>query len=456
MKGTNSNRVVIVGAGFGGLNAAKTLASAPAKITLVDQKNYHTFQPLLYQVATAGLSPGEIASPIRSILRHHKNIEVLMAEVTAFDLERRMVQAADQEIPYDWLIVAAGASHAYFGHDEWEPFAPGLKTIEDALEIRRRVLLAFELAERRASAGQNCDPLNFVVVGAGPTGVELAGTLAEICHHALSHDFRSIDPRNTTIRLIEGGPRVLPAYPEDLSRSAQDQLQRLGVEVLTSTMVIGIEAGVIHMSGPRADEARMNASVILWAAGVAASPLGKKLGVPVDRAGRVQVERDLSLPGHPEVFVIGDLAALKDATGKLLPGVAPVAILEGRYVGRLIKHEIALAGTSSKALPRRPFHYFDKGSLATIGRAAAVAEFGKVHISGYIAWLAWLFVHILFLIGFRNRVLVFIQWAWSYLTYERGARLITGNSNLPGWTASQSGDFITGENEKETSSAAHK
>jgi NADH dehydrogenase len=357
-----------------------------------------------------------------------------MAEVTGFDLERRVVQTTAeneaQEIPYDSLIVAAGASHAYFGHDEWEAFAPGLKTIEDALEIRRRVLLAFELAERRAAAGEACDPLNFVVVGAGPTGVELAGTLAEICRHALAHDFRAIDPRRARIHLIEGGPHVLPAYPEDLSRSALEQLQRLGVEVLTSTMVTKVEPGVIYMG-----ETRMNAAVILWAAGVAASPLGKKLGVPVDRAGRVLVNPDLSIPNHPEVFVIGDLAALKDASGKLLPGVAPVAILEGRYVAKLVRQEIQREQEPSS---RPPFHYHDKGSLATIGRSAAIAQFGRIHISGFIAWLAWLFIHILFLIGFRNRVLVFIQWAWSYFTYERGARLITGSTSLPGWSSAPS------------------
>ena len=330
-----------MGAGFGGLNAATALAGADLKITVIDQKNYHTFQPLLYQVATAGLSPGEIAEPIRSILRRHKNVEVLMAEVTGFDLERRVVQTADQEVPYDSLIVAAGASHAYFGHDEWEPLAPGLKTIEDALEIRRRVLLAFELAERRAAAGEPDDPLHFVVVGAGPTGVELAGTLAEICRHALAHDFRSIDPRRTHIHLIEGGQHVLPAYPEDLSRSALEQLQRLGVEVLTSAMVTKIEPGIISMG-----ETRMKAAVILWAAGVAASPLGKKLGASVDRAGRVLVQPDLSIADHPEVFVIGDLAALKDASGKLLPGVAPVAILQGRYVAKLIRREIKLGETA--------------------------------------------------------------------------------------------------------------
>ncbi len=443
-------RVVIVGAGFGGLNAAQILARAQVSITVIDRKNHHTFQPLLYQVATAGLSPGEIASPIRSILSRYKNVEVLMADVTGFDLDRRVVQTAGQgevqEIPYDSLIVAAGASHAYFGHDEWQTLAPGLKTIEDALEIRRRVLLAFELAERRAAAGESSEPLNFVVVGGGPTGVELAGTLAEICRHALAHDFRAIDPSRTRIHLIEGGPHVLPAYPEDLSRSALEQLQRLGVEVLTSTMVTKIEPGAIYMG-----DTRMNAAVILWAAGVAASPLGKKLGVPVDRAGRVLVNPDLSLPNHPEVFVIGDLASLKDTSGKLLPGVAPVAILEGRFVAKLIASEFASgAPPFSRSVregpalslskgggfdSRPPFHYHDKGSLATIGRSAAIAEFGKIHISGFIAWLAWLFVHIFFLIGFRNRVLVFIQWAWSYFTYERGARLITGSTNLPGWSA---------------------
>jgi len=456
MNTKTAHRVVIVGAGFGGLSAAQALASAPVSITVIDRKNHHTFHPLLYQVATAGLSPGEIAAPIRSILRRHKNVEVLMAEVTGFDLERRVVQtiAEDetQEVPYDSLIVAAGASHAYFGHNEWEVLAPGLKTVEDALEIRRRVLLAFELAERRAFVGEspapfNDGPLNFVVVGAGPTGVELAGTLAEICRHALAQDFRSIDPRRARIHLIEGGPHVLPAYPEDLSRSALQQLQRLGVEVLTSTLVTNVEPGVISMGGTR-----MNAAVILWAAGVAASPLGKKLGAPIDRAGRVPVNPDLSLPNHPEVFVIGDLATLKDKSGKLLPGVAPVAIQEGRYVAKLIRREIR---GEKAAAPRPPFHYFDKGSLATIGRSAAIAQFGKIHISGFIAWLAWLFVHILFLIGFQNRVLVFIQWAWSYFTYERGARLITGSTDLPGWSAAPSATPRAGEPE-EISAVSHK
>jgi len=453
---TSKARVVIVGAGFGGLNAARALGKAGLQITVVDRKNFHTFQPLLYQVATAGLSPGEIAAPIRSILRSHKNVEVLMGEVTGFDLERRIVQTPDGEIPYDYLIIAAGATHSYFGHEDWEPLAPGLKTIEDALEIRRRVLLAFELAERQAAAGESELPLNFVVVGGGPTGVELAGTLAEISRHALAHEFRSIDPRRTHILLIEGGPRVLPTYPEDLSRSAEEQLRGLGVEVRTSAMVTLVEPGAVDIG-----ETRLPATVVLWAAGVAASPLGKKLDAPVDRAGRVPVQADLSLPGHPEVFVIGDLAAAKDEQGKMLPGVAPVAIQEGKFVAKLIREEVERVGTNrniegAPALSRplrqdgggdsRPaFHYWDKGSLATIGRAAAVAQFGKIHISGFIAWLSWLFVHILFLIGFRNRLLVFIQWAWSYVTYERGARLITGSTYLRGWTAPKPAGTVTSE-----------
>ncbi len=466
MSNAATPRIVIVGAGFGGLNAARILARSRFRVTVIDRRNYHTFQPLLYQVATAGLSPGEIAAPIRSILRDHDNVEALMGEVLNFDLARRTVVTADAEIPFDYLIVAAGAGHSYFGHDDWEQFAPGLKTIEDALEIRRRVLLAFELAEwHTSSAGTSSadtvTPLNFVVVGGGPTGVELAGTLAEISRHALANEFRAIDPSLAHIYLIEGGPRVLPSYSEDLSRSALEQLTRLGVEVRTSTLVTRLEAGMVHLG-----ETRLPATVILWAAGVAASPLGKKLGVPVDRAGRVIVEPDLSIPGHPEVFVIGDLAAAKDANGKPLPGVAPVAIQQGQSVAKVIQQELSSASfrrlalapasrgisrenSTEPAIPdagahattreastfsRPAFHYWDKGSLATIGRAAAVAEFGKIHISGFIAWLAWLFVHILFLIGFRNRLLVFIQWAWSYVTYERGARLITGSTDLPGWT----------------------
>ena len=421
-------RIAIIGAGFGGLQAALHLARLPVHITLIDRRNYHTFQPLLYQVATAGLSPGEIAAPIRWIVRGRRNIEVLLGEVQDFDIEQRRVKLPDLEIPYDYLIVAAGASHAYFGHDEWEPFAPGLKTIEDALEIRRRVLLAFELDERQAASGGPQQPLNFVIVGGGPTGVELAGTLAEISRQVLAKEFKSIDPKSTRIILLEGGPRVLPTYPEDLSHSAEEQLRHLGVDVRTSQMVTGVEAGAVLVG-----ETRLSAAVILWAAGVAASPLGKKLAAPIDRAGRVLVNPDLSLPDHPEIFVIGDLASLKDESGKPIPGVAPVAMQEGRAVARNIKHEL-------RGEPRRNFHYLNKGNLTTIGRAAAVAEFGKVHISGFLAWLSWLFIHIFFLIGFRNRIMVMIQWAWSYFTYERGARLITGDQNLPGWTASRNNE----------------
>jgi NADH dehydrogenase len=421
MDSKSTPQVVIVGAGFGGLVAARTLARYPVQITVIDRKNHHTFQPLLYQVATAGLSPGEIAAPIRWILRGRRNVEVLLGEVQDFDLTRRLVKLPDLDIPYDYLIVAAGATHAYFGHDEWEPLAPGLKTIEDALEIRRRVLLAFELAERQAAAGERHVQLNFVVVGGGPTGVELAGTLAEIARHVLANEFRSIDPKRTRIVLLEGGPRILPAYPEDLSRSAEEQLHQLGVEVRTSALVTRVEPAAVRIG-----ETRLSAAVILWAAGVAASPLGKKLGAPVDRAGRVLVNPDLTIPSHPEVFVVGDLAFLKDDTGTIVPGIAPAAMQEGAATARNIARDL-------QGKPRENFHYWDKGSLATIGRSAAVAQFGKIHISGFIAWLSWLFIHIFFLIGFRNRIIVLIQWAWSYLTYERGARLITGDTRLPSW-----------------------
>ena len=422
MDSKTTTQVVIVGAGFGGLMATRKLARHPVQITLIDRRNYHTFQPLLYQVATAGLSPGEIATPIRWIFRERRNVEVLMGEVQDFDLSRRVAKLSDMEIPYDYLILPAGASHAYFGHDEWEPFAPGLKTIEDALEIRRRVLLSFELAERQAASSGEQMPLNFVVVGGGPTGVELAGTLADIARRILVNEFHSIDPKLTRILLLEGGPRVLPSYPEDLSRSAEEQLRHLGVEVRTSAMVTGVSAASVTVG-----ETRVPAAVILWAAGVAASPLGKKLGVPTDRAGRVRVNPDLSIPGHPEVFVVGDLASLENKDGKPLPGIAPVAIQQGAATARNIVRDL-------KGEPRRNFEYFDKGSLATIGRSAAVAQFGNIHISGFIAWLSWLFVHIFFLIGFRNRLIVLIQWAWSYFTSERGARLITGDDQLPSWT----------------------
>jgi NADH:ubiquinone reductase (H+-translocating) len=422
----NRPRVVVVGAGFGGLEAARNLAKLPVQITLIDRKNHHTFQPLLYQVATAGISPGEIAAPIRWILRSRKNVEVIMDEVVGFDLTRKIVQLPDLEIPFDYLVVAAGAQHSYFGHDEWEPLAPGLKTVEDALEIRRRVLLAFELAEKQAISGSPQPMLTFAIVGGGPTGVELAGTLAEIAHNVLQNEFRSIDPKHTRILLLEGGPRILPTYAPDLSQSAVRQLQHLGVEVRAPAMVTQIDPGAVWIGGER-----IPAAVILWAAGVAASSLGKKLGAPTDRAGRVMVNPDLSIPNQPDVFVIGDLATLKDTHGNPLPGVAPVALQEGRYVAKIV-------GGDLRNSPRQNFNYFDKGSLATIGRAAAVAQFKKLHISGYFAWLAWLFVHIFFLIGFRNRIIVLIQWAWSYLTYERGARLITGDTTLPGWQNAES------------------
>lgn len=411
-------KIVIIGGGFGGLYAAKKLARHPVEITLVDRKNHHLFQPLLYQVATAGLSPAEIAAPIRQILEKFRNVRVLMGEVTGIDVAERRVHVDRLTLPYDYLIVAAGASHSYFGHDEWAKDAPGLKTIEDALEIRRRILLAFELAERQSVCRGHHTPLNFVVIGGGPTGVELAGTLAEITRHALAEDFRSIDPRRTRILLLEAGPRVLAAFPDDLSRSAQQQLEHLGVEVRTGAKVTNVGPNFVQTG----DEV-IHAAVVLWGAGVLANPLGRALGAPLDRSGRVTVEPDCSIPAHPEVFVIGDMARFEQ-DGNPLPGLAPVAIQQGDYVASAIAADL-------KNQPRKPFRYRDKGTLATIGRAAAVANFGRVHLSGFFAWLAWLFVHILFLIGFRNRLIVMINWAYSFLTKERTARLITGSTVLP-------------------------
>ncbi len=413
MTETNAVRVVVVGGGFGGLETVTHLGKAPVHVVLIDRKNHHTFQPLLYQVATAGLSPAEIAAPLRGILDSQRNTEVLLCEVTGFDLERKVVIACDSEIAYDYLVVAAGARHSYFGHGEWEPLAPGLKTIEDALEMRRRILLAFEEAERQAILTGHHEDLNFVIVGGGPTGVELAGTISEVARQALAKDFRIIDPKRTRVILVEAGPRVLAAYSPDLSKSAEEQLKKLGVEVQTNTSVTAVKEHEIDMGNEV-----LPTSVTLWAAGVEASFLGRALGQPVDRAGRVPVLPDCTIPGHPEVFVIGDLAALKDSDGKMLPGVAPAAMQMGRYAAQAIQDDLAKR-------PRKPFHYNNRGSLATIGRAAAVAEFPKFNLTGYPAWLAWLFIHILFLIGFRNRILVMIQWAWSYFTYERSARLIT-------------------------------
>ncbi|HVP43046.1 MAG TPA: NAD(P)/FAD-dependent oxidoreductase [Terriglobales bacterium] len=412
MPGTHPH-VIIIGGGFGGLYAAEALRPHPVRITLIDKKNHHTFQPLLYQVATAGLSPGDIAAPIRGILRKARNVEVLLGEVVGFDLEARRVRLADFQLSYDYLIVATGARHSYFAHPEWETIAPGLKTIEDALEIRRRVLSAYELAERNAARGQDPGPLNFVIIGAGPTGVELAGALAEISRQTLPRNFRFIDPARARIILLEGASRVLPAYPEDLSRSAEQQLKALGVEVRTGTVVTAITPGEVRIG-----DTRLPAAVTLWAAGVAASPLGKLLGAPTDRAGRVLVEADLTVRGHPEVFVIGDLAAVKDTEGKMVPGVAPAAIQMGRAAAANIIRD--LHGEA-----RRPFLYDDRGNLATIGRAAAVADFGRIRLSGFMAWIAWLFIHLFWLIGFRNRVLVMIEWAWYYFTAQRGTRLIT-------------------------------
>lgn len=412
----NWPHVVIIGGGFAGINAAKALAGKKVRVTVVDRKNHHTFQPLLYQVALAVLSPAEIASPIRNVLRRARNIQVILGEVTGFDLQRRIVRVDEIELGYDFLVVAAGATHAYFGHPEWEKIAPGLKTIEDATEIRRRVLLAFELAEREAIAQGRHPTLSFVVIGAGPTGVELAGAISDISRRYMEHDFRAIDPRQARIILLEGGPRVLPAYPEDLSASAEKQLRDLGVEVRTNAMVTNLEAGCVTIGVEK-----IPATVILWGAGVSASPLGRMLGAATDRAGRVMVAPDLTVPQHPEVFVVGDLAASKMKNGALVPGVAPAAIQMGKFAARQIRRTL-------ENKPREEFHYLDKGTLATIGRSKAVADLGKLHFSGYFAWLSWLFIHLFFLIGFRNRFMVMAEWAWDYITYNHSARLITGKT----------------------------
>jgi NADH dehydrogenase len=407
-------RVVIVGGGFGGLYAAKGLGGARVEVTVVDRHNYHLFQPLLYQVATAALSPGEIASPIRSILRKAPNVHVRLGEVTGIDLEARRVVLADGALPYDTLILAAGVSHSYFGHNEWEAIAPGLKTLDDALEMRRRILVAFEAAEREEDAATRAALLTFVVVGAGATGVELAGAIAEIARHTLVNDFRNFDPTQAIVMLLEAGPRVLPAFPPDLSDRAERSLRKIGVEVRCGAKVTRITPEAVELG----DE-RISTRTALWAAGVTPSPLARGLGVPLDRVGRVLVAPDLSVPGHPEVFVIGDLATLPDASGRPLPGLAPVAIQQGIAVAKNVR--LTAAGK-----PRLPFQYRDRGTMATVGRAAGVGVVRGVHLGGFPGWLAWLFVHITYLIGFRNRLLVLLQWAWSYLTYSRGARLITG------------------------------
>lgn len=426
-------RVVIVGAGFAGINAARALRKLPLEVTIVDRSNHHTFQPLLYQVALAVLSPAEIASPVRTVLRGQKNAEVLLGEVEGFDLASRQAHLKDcKSLDYDYLIVAAGATHSYFGKEEWAQLAPGLKTLEDATEIRRRVLLAFELAEKQAVEHySHPHPLNFVIVGAGPTGVELAGAISDISRKYMLRDFRHIDPTSARIILLEGGPRVLPAYTPDLSESARRQLTELGVEVRTDTRVTDIQPGAVLVG-----EEKIPAAVVLWAAGVAASPLGKMLGASTDRSGRTVVDAQLNIPQHPEVFVLGDLAAREQKPGHYLPGVAPVAIQMGKYVATAIASDL-------KHKPRKAFHYFDKGSMATIGRSKAIAEIGKVHLSGILAWLAWLFVHITFLIGFRNRVLVLTEWAWTFFAAQRGARLITGDTTLVGWAATNNPEEIS-------------
>ena len=419
VKGTHRPRVVIIGGGFGGLYAARALRNVAVDITLVDRRNFHLFQPLLYQVATASLSPGDIASPLRNILRRQRNVRVWLAEARSIDVERRRVELDDGALAYDFLILATGATHAYFGHPEWETFAPGLKSIEDAFEMRRRFLLAFENAERETDPEKRRELTTFVIVGAGPTGVELAGAMAEIAQRVMPREFHAVDTKATRVLLLEGADRVLPGYPDDLSRKAQRQLEKLGVEVRTSAFVTRIDKGSVHVG-----DKRVAACNVFWAAGVAASPLGASLDAPLDRAGRVIVQPDLTIPGHREVFVIGDLAHAAQGDG-MVPGVAQGAMQGGRFVARMIQRD--LHGND-----RRAFRYRDKGALATIGRAAAVADFGALRISGFFAWAVWVFIHILYLIGFRNRAIVMMQWAWAYLTWQRGIRLITGKDAVVG------------------------
>jgi NADH dehydrogenase len=417
-------RVVIVGGGFAGLHAAQGLASLPVDVTVVDRRNHHTFQPLLYQVALAVLSPADIAQPIRTILRRQPNTEVLMDEVVSIDVSARCIGlASGAQLSYDYLVLATGATHSYFGNDQWAPFAPGLKTIEDAVEIRRRVLLAFELAERQMVEHGWHPPLNFIVIGGGPTGVELAGAISDIAQLYMRHDFRHIDPSKSRVLLLEGSPRILAAYPPDLSAKAEAALTRLGVEVHTQTQVTNLGPGWVEAAGKR-----MDAVVTLWAAGVQASPLGKLLGAPLDHRGCVLVDAFLNPPSLPQVFVLGDLAHLEQ-DGHQVPGVAQPAMQMGDHVAKMIAADL-------KRAQRRPFRYFDKGDMATIGRMDAVAKVEwpfKAHISGFPAWVTWLTIHIFSLIGFRNRLSVFAAWIWTYFTFTRGARLITGDQRLPGW-----------------------
>ena len=430
-------RVVIIGGGFAGINAAINLARLPVDITLVDRKNHHTFQPLLYQVALAVLSPAEIAQPIRSILRDHQNVEVLMDEAVGFDLHQRRVELKTGALlEYDYLILATGSTHSYFGRDDWAKLAPGLKTIEDATEIRRRVLLAFELAERQMQEAGTHPPLKFVIVGGGPTGVELAGAISDIARLYMARDFRHIDPAAAEVLILEGSPSILAAYPPHLQQKALEQLAALGVHIRTNAHVTNIQPGyVVVGTGPEAE--RIDATVTLWAAGVQASPLGKMLGVPLDRRGCVLVDQFLNPPGHPEIFICGDLAHVEE-NGHQIPGVAQPAMQMGTYAAKRIARLVARGLGSDGTGLNEPFHYFDKGDMATIGRKAAVANIKWPFVgqwSGFPAWIVWLVVHIFFLIGFRNRIAVFRQWAWTYLFFQDGARLITGSQELPGWDA---------------------
>ncbi len=412
--------VVVIGGGFAGLYLARGLARAKVQVTLVDRRNHHLFQPMLYQVAAAALSPKDIAAPIRSILRKQANVEVLLAEVTRIDADARVVHLdIGTELSYDYCVVATGARHSYFGHTDWERFAPGLKSIEDALDVRRRILLAFERAEREPDPAKRHQYLTFVVIGGGPTGVEMAGAIAEIRRFALARDFRHIDPREATVMLVEGGPRLLPSYPPALSARAKSDLRALGVEVRENTLVTGITAASVEAAGWV-----IPTTTVVWAAGNQASPLLKTLGAPLDNQGRALVEPDCTVPGHPELFVLGDAAAFLHQPGQArpLPGVCPVAIQMGQYAAAAIRNDLA-------GKPRIPFSYWDKGQLAVIGRGHAVADLGKLTFAGVTAWMVWAFVHIFFLVSFRNRVMVLLEWMWSYVRYAPGARLITGETS---------------------------
>jgi NADH dehydrogenase len=433
--GVIRKRVVILGAGFGGLHAAQGLKNIPVDVTVVDRKNHHTFQPLLYQVALAVLSPGEIAQPIRSILRTQKNAEVLMDEAVGFDLERRELRLKSGTVlEYDYLVLATGSTHSYFGHDDWVKLAPGLKTLEDATEIRRRVLLAFELAERQMAEAGDHPPLKFVIIGGGPTGVELAGAISDIAKLYMTRDFRHIDPSSAQVLILEGSPNVLAAYPADLQVKAVEQLNALGVKVRTGAHVTDVQPGYVMVGDERID-----ALVTLWAAGVQASPLGKAMGFEVDKKGCVMVDRHLNPKGHPEIFICGDLAHVEE-NGRQIPGVAQPAMQMGDYVAKRIARLTARGLGSDGSGIDKPFHYFDKGDMATIGRKAAVANIQwpfKGHWSGFPAWMTWLVVHIFFLIGFRNRLAVFWEWAYTYLFFNDGVRLITGSQELPGWSTQE-------------------